>query len=381
MFDRKKTPIMKKILHIPNYYPPHIGGIEDVCHTCVRLLSQYSDIRQMIVCFNDQAQTVFDTIENVEVIRCGVWKKISSQSISWSYAKLLKQTITNFKPDYIHFHWPNPFVGQIILRTIPQSIRLILHWHSDIVAQNILYRFIKPIETRLMQRAYKIIATSPNYIESSIPLSRFIAKTEVIPNVIDPSKFELTPTCTQKIEQIKQQYGKPIVLFLGRHVPYKGLQYLIEAAQHIKTDCSILIAGHGPLTELLKQQSRNLPFVEFIGRISNDDLPAYYHAADIFAFPSITKNEAFGIVLAEAMYCQKPAVTFTIPGSGVNWVNLNGSTGIECTNSDCNNFADALNKLLTNHTLRYQMGLEAKKRVEQLFTPAQILNKLYELYS
>lgn len=49
----------------------------------------------------------------------------------------------------------------------------------------------------------------------------------------------------------------------------------------------------------------------------------------MFAFPSVTKNEAFGVALAEAMYCYTPAVTFTIEGSGVNWVNLNGITGIE----------------------------------------------------
>ena len=44
----------------------------------------------------------------------------------------------------------------------------------------------------------------------------------------------------------------------------------------------------------------------------------------IFCFPSITRNEAFGIALAEAMYCGKPAVTFTIEGSGVNFVSLDG---------------------------------------------------------
>ena len=46
-------------------------------------------------------------------------------------------------------------------------------------------------------------------------------------------------------------------------------------------------------------------------------------------FPSITKNEAFGVVLAEAMYCYTPAITFTIEGSGVNWVNLHQVTGLE----------------------------------------------------
>ena len=62
-------------------------------------------------------------------------------------------------------------------------------------------------------------------------------------------------------------------------------------------------------------------------------------ACDVFCFPSVTKNEAFGIALAEGMYFGKPAVTFTIPGSGVNYVNLDGVTGIECKNADCKDYA------------------------------------------
>ena len=55
-----------------------------------------------------------------------------------------------------------------------------------------------------------------------------------------------------KVEEIKWKYGgKKLVFFIGRHVEYKGLRYLLDAEKHIKEDCRILIAGNGPLTEQL----------------------------------------------------------------------------------------------------------------------------------
>ena len=86
--------------------------------------------------------------------------------------------------------------------------------------------------------------------------------------------------------------------------------------------------------------------MHFVGRLSDEDLKLYHYAAFVFAFPSITKNEAFGVALAEAMYCGTPAVTFTIPGSGVNWVPPNGETGIEVPNGDDKAYAKAIDTLL-----------------------------------
>ena len=68
------------------------------------------------------------------------------------------------------------------------------------------------------------------------------------------------------------------------------------------------------------------------------------------------------------MYFGKPAVTFTIPGSGVNFVNLDGVTGIECPNCDSNAYAEALTKLADNEKLRKQLGENARKRVMENFT-------------
>ena len=84
---------------------------------------------------------------------------------------------------------------------------------------------------------------------------------------------------------------------------------------------------------------------------------------DIFCLSSVTKNEAFGLALAEAMYFKKASVTFTIEGSGVNYVSLNGVTGIEVPNKNVKAYAEAMMKLANYPELREKYGNSARERV------------------
>lgn len=373
---------MKKILHISKYYYPYAGGIEDVCYNIINILKTESGISQRIFCFNDKNETVNELYEDVEITRVAVNRIIASQPISFCFYKELKRVMAEFKPDTVTLHVPNPFAAYHLLRVMHKETKLIVYWHSDIVAQSILYNVIKPIETRLLSRANCIVTTSPTYIEYSKPLLSVKEKVVVIPNTINPNKFCLTTEQMAEISVIKESYGnKPIVLFVGRHVKYKGLEFLIQATKYIHNDCKILIGGKGPLTDDLKLAAKNIANIEFLGRIDDDKLAVFYHAADIFAFPSITKNEAFGVVLAEAMYCSTPAITFEIVGSGVNWVSLDQQTGIECPNSDPVKFGEAINMLLSNSSLRESLGCNAKKRVNDLFVIDQIRDVVIEIHS
>ena len=105
----------------------------------------------------------------------------------------------------------------------------------------------------------------------------------------------------------------------------------------------------------------------------------YLYSCNIFCFPSITKNEAFGIALAEGMYFGKPAVTFTIPGSGVNYVNLDGVTGIECPNCDYKAYAKAIKKLSDDLELRNKMGNAARQRILDNFTAERFKNNILSI--
>lgn len=370
--------IMMNILHVSKFYPPYRGGIEDICYSVVSTLK--ASYGQKVVCFNDKSNNTISTIDEIEVARAGIIGELASQPLSISLYFLLKKYIKSFSPDIIHLHLPNPLACIYLLLLLPKDTKLVLHWHSDIVDQKLIYKIFAPIEKRILIRANKVLVTSPQYLKYSVPLAPYKDKSVVIPNIISLEKMNLTNSMITA-EKIKDNYGnKDIIFFMGRHVPYKGIEYLIEAEKYIHSECVILIAGSGPLTSDLRKMVHT-DRIKFIGRIPDEEIREYMKAASIFAFPSITKNEAFGVVLAEAMYCGAVPVTFTIEGSGVNWVNLNGVTGLEVKNKDVKAYGEAIDFLLRNSTQRYIYAENAKQRVSDLFTISSVRKQLLDLYN
>lgn len=365
------------ILHVSKYYYPYIGGVENICKYLVEGMPQH---QSAVVCFNEKRNDAIETVHGIKVYRVGTWINVARQALSLSYFPILKRAIREFEPDIIQFHWANPFPAAVLLTMIPPKVKLVVHWHMDIIKQKKIYPFIKPIETALLKRANLIVVTSPAYRDASVPLQPFKNKVKILPCAIDEDNFILRNGDMEKIENIKRKYGnKPIVFFIGRHIQYKGLPHLIEAEKFVKSDCVFIIGGSGPLTEELKANCHSSR-VKFIGRLSDEDLKLYHYAASVFAFPSITKNEAFGIALAEAMYCGTPAVTFTIPGSGVNWVSLNGETGIEVPNGDDKAFAKAIDMLLGNKEMYNTCAEKGIKRVKERFTIQSMTNLMEKYY-
>ena len=92
----------------------------------------------------------------------------------------------------------------------------------------------------------------------------------------------------------------------------------------------LVLGGQGPLTEELRRAAAEAgvaPAFDFAGRIPDVDLPAYYHASDVYCLPSVERAEAFGIVQVEAMASGRPVVCCEL-GNGVTWVNQDGVTGL-----------------------------------------------------
>jgi phosphatidylinositol alpha-mannosyltransferase len=132
---------------------------------------------------------------------------------------------------------------------------------------------------------------------------------EVLPNVVDFSLFN------QATALPEFNSNTATILFLGRLVPRKGCQTLLEAVDILVnkrglTDLRVLIGGKGPLMGDLKKYAaqHNLQaHVNFLGYVGETDKPRLYASADISVFPS-SGGESFGIVLLEAMASGKAAV-------------------------------------------------------------------------
>ena len=362
---RNKLRMKKTILQIAKYYYPVEGGIETVTKYLGEGLTTFE---QVVVCFSKDGITRLDMVNGVKVYRIASSMNIASQDIAFSYYHYLKKIIYEEQPDIILLHCPNPFLYPITAKLTPKDVKLVLLWHSDILGKGILYKLVKQFEKVILRKADLILATSPNYIHPSSPIYEHRDKTEVVANGIIKSDFVWRTGDETAVDEIRRKYNhKKIVFFVGRHAAYKGINYLIEAEKYIKSDCVILIGGRGPETERLKAMAQSSR-IKFIGRIPNEYLRCYYYASDIFAFTSCTKQEAFGIALAEAMYCGSVPVTFTIEGSGVNWVSVSDETGIEVPLGDVKAYAEAIDKLLTDKDLYMKYATAGKDRIVRMFT-------------
>lgn len=364
---------MKKILHISKYYFPYHGGLEDIARSIV--IEMREKYEQRVVCFNHtHTGTIRSTEDGVEVVRINAPLTISSQPISFSYLQVLRQEIRSFRPDIIHVHFPNPLVGLFLLLIPLDGIRLIIHWHSDILGKQVLYRLYRPLEQRIMQRADAILVTSPQYKEYSAPLRKFSEKIHILPNIVHEPKLLFQPEDKQAVKRIKDQFSeKKIVFFLGRHVPYKGVDILLQSVPYLSDTCVVVIGGTGEQTAYWQQLAA--PYgdkVQFVGELHDDEKRRFLYASDVFAFPSIDRREAFGVALTEALYCGAPAVSFRIEGSGSMWVNQNGKTGIVVENIDPHAFAEAINTLVQDDVLRARYSKAAHQWIKKNFLKDQL---------
>jgi len=201
------------ILHISKYYHPYIGGVESICQYLVE--NRKSGDNVAVVCFTEQRDDIVDEVNGVRIYRVGTWVNISRQALSLSYRKVLKKAIKETRPDIIHFHWANPFPAAVLLSVIPKDVKLVIHWHMDIVNQKLLYALIKPVETAFLKRADRIFVTSPIYRDHSLPLQPFLSKVDVVTNAINESRLILKEGDEEKIKSLKQHWGNKDIVFLS----------------------------------------------------------------------------------------------------------------------------------------------------------------------
>lgn len=180
-------------------------------------------------------------------------------------------------------------------------------------------------------------------------------RTEVVPNAIDYERFHIAQPLTEYDDQV------PTILFLGRLVPRKGCQRLLEAVELLKRQYKhhsvrVLICGKGPeLTNLQAYVNDNdlSDQVKFVGFVSEADKPSYYASADIAVFPS-SGGESFGIVLVEAMASGRACVLGG-DNSGYRSV-LEPQSDLLFDPHNAAQLAAKLNDYLTNKKLRQAMA-------------------------
>ena len=325
---------------------------------------------------NQSPATVREAVNGVPVTRVGSWTQVGAVALCPTFPFWMHR----LQGDVMVVHEPNP-VAIVAHALVRPTSRLVVWVHAEVVRPQWRYKaFYRPFLRRLLTRADRLIVASPPMVDIAEELKDFRDKTVVIPYGIDPEQHMLTNDVEAQARQIRAASPLPIVLFVGRMVAYKGVDVLLRAMQGI--DARAILVGEGPLKASLQQMAAALGLaerVQFAGDVDHTTLSALYHACEVFALPSVTHAEAFGMVQLEAMTCRKPVVSTRLP-SGVPWVNQDGDTGLVVAPGDVPALQGALRRLLADADLRARMGERGRARVVREFTIARMAEQSTALY-
>ena len=356
-----------KLLELGKFYPPHLGGIETLLRSFFEGFAAKGMEVDCVVA-NDSRATCHEVLNGVRVHRFGSFGLIASTSVAPGYLSSTRR----YGSELWHHHFPNPLADAACLAG-RRDIPLVVTYHSNVVRQAVLMKWYGMIVDRLLWRATAIVVSSPQLLASSERLQRHRHKCRVIPFGIRLEAFGREERLEEAERARAEAGGRPVLLTVGRLVGYKGHRVLIEAAKDV--DVTVWIVGCGPLERELKEQAAGLGIegrVRFFGAVSDALLAGLLKACDLFVLPSVSPNEAFGLVQVEAMACGKAVISCRLE-SGVPFVNQDGVTGFVVTPGDAGALATAIRKLAGDRELRVAMGRAGKERAHKEFAEEQML--------
>ena len=355
-----------RVLQIGKFYPPHWGGMETALKDICESLAGQVDFE--VVVANSDGHRKEEVRGGIAVTRLANFKTLFSQPLTPSLFGELRRR----RADIVHLHEPNP-LGLAAFLASGNPARLIIHYHSDIVRQRLLFRLYRPILERGLARAEAIVVGSPQLRDSSIVLKRWRHKCVVVPFGIDLRPFlSLNPV---------RHSDEPVqVLAVGRLSYYKGFQHLIRAAQQINV--RVVIAGAGEMEKELRALVTKLGLhdrVQLVGRVSEERLLELFSTSHIFCLPSCEPSEAFGLAMVEGMAAGLPVVSTDLP-TGVRLVNRAGETGLVVPPADPEELVRALSRLAGDPGLRSRMGAAGRARAQSLFARDVMGQAILDLY-
>lgn len=363
-----------KILVLGKYYPPFHGGIETLTRLWCEGFARRGAEVTCIAC-NDGPATVRESLGGVRIERYARYGSAFSLALCPGYLRGARR-----EADIVHLHFPNPLADLAVLLA-RRPTPLVVTYHSEIVRQKAAVRLYAPLMHWLLRRAQRIVVATPPQLAFADTLVPYRARCEVIPFGLDLAPFETRPAPSPAVEAARAAAaGQPILLHIGRLVGYKGQRYLIEALRF--TAGVAWIVGTGPLRQELEEVARRAKVshrVRFWGEASDAELPALLHACDVFVLPSITPNEAFGLVQIEAMACGKPVVSCQI-SSGVPYVNQDHVTGLVVSPSDANALAQAIDRLTSDPALARRLGDAGRLRARTEFSLDVMVGRYWTLF-
>lgn len=274
--------------------------------------------------------------------------------------------------DVVHLHLPNP-VGELGCVSFPSTTRLVVSFHARLGRQRLLAPLYRPLQRRVLDQSSTVLVSSET-MALAPELLGYSSKLRVVPYGVSP---RLAPA---EVDRVHHRPPPLQVLFVGRLVYYKGVDVLLRAMAQL-AGVRLTVVGEGPLRSRLESLAVTLGIcgsVEFQGQITDDELRQRYLASDVFVLPSVSRAEAFGLAAIEAMAAGLPPVTTSL-GTGTDWINTNGVTGLVVPPGDIGALAAAIEAMKVAEERR-RLGTAARARAMSTFPFSGHCDALFDAY-
>ncbi|MBF9068285.1 glycosyltransferase family 4 protein [Streptacidiphilus fuscans] len=367
-----------RVLLVSHYYPPHVGGIEMVVRQeAVRLAAAGVEV----VVLTSGRRSASDVEDGVRVVRVAAWNGAERRAgvpFPVLSPRLLTRALRWARwADVVHVHDCLYLTSWAAgLAAAATRTPLVLHQHVALVQHpSVLVRLVQQavyaVAGRfLLGRARSVHTLNSAVTEFVIRLGARPERVRHLPNGVDTGLFRPAAS-EEESRRTRAALGlpghRPLVLFVGRLVPKKGYDLLLEAADG---SFDLVFAGDGDTTGFAGRDD-----VHHLGSLAPQDLARVYRACDVFALPSTA--EGFPLTVQEAMSSGLPVVTTDDPGYAP--YRLDGSQAVLVPRR-VPELRAALRELVRDRERRADMGSAARRYAETRFAWDAHVAELLEHY-
>ena len=235
-------------------------------------------------------------------------------------------------------------------------------WHQP---RSVAHGLALPVTRRIFRHSETVLAYGEH-------VRRFVASIRgrdsdvfVAPQSVEPTLFRRTVSAGETAA-FRADHGLgdgPLVLYVGRLVPEKGVEVIADAWPSVGGDATLVVIGDGPL----KGRIAALPRTRALGPLPRPQLPAAYAASAVALLPSIPTprfKEPWGLVCNEAFEQARPVIATTAVGAVAGGLVRGGQTGLVIPPGDPVALARAIHLVVSDERLRKRLGAAAHEAVQ-----------------
>jgi len=371
-----------------SYLPPVISGVANYTFSiCKELIKRGHSVD--LISFHEKNKGEYD-YEGIKVHGFPSFFNIADMYAldAWIYLPEVLKLVEKIKPDIIHFHHRTSNIefsmGQIkkeakcsIVNTVHSAVGSLETFSIRDTVHFIHYKMISEEFKKYSDMVMAVSEFNKSHLVSNGMNSE---KVKVIRNGIDVLKYD---SVSREVARKKLNFksNEKFLLFVGRHLPEKGLDFLIPAFNKVSKkykNLKLVVIGDDTLTFIYKQLASSSKKIIFPGRVSSETLIEYYKASDIFVLPSIW-HEPQATVLYEAMAAGIPIVA-TSTGGTTELINLSKS-GLLVNPKSIEELTNGIEKLLKDSNMCKEFGRNGHNYVSIYHSWGNVVDQILEVYN